>query len=240
MMSQPIIVMKDVSKVFETDEIQTYALIKVDLTIKEGEYLSITGPSGCGKSSLLSIMGLLDRPSSGVYMIGGQEVSELDYDTASRLRNENLGFIFQSFNLIDEISVFDNVALPLRYSASDFDTDTIKEKVTKCLELVGLEHRLNHKPNQLSGGQQQRVAIARALVNDPAILLVDEPTGNLDSKSGDQIMGLFDELHQQGRTICMVTHDSRYAIRAKTQLSLMDGQLSYVSESISDQVAEAV
>jgi putative ABC transport system ATP-binding protein len=173
-------------------------------------------------------------------MIGGHEVSELGYDAASQLRNEKLGFIFQSFNLIDEISVFDNVALPLRYSASNFDSDAIKEKVTTCLELVGLEHRLSHKPNQLSGGQQQRVAIARALVNDPAILLVDEPTGNLDSKSGDQIMGLFDELHQLGKTICMVTHDSRYAKRAKTQLFLTDGQLSYVSEGIPEKVVEAV
>ncbi|MDK1288844.1 ABC transporter ATP-binding protein [Pseudoalteromonas umbrosa] len=226
-MNQPIIEMKGVSKVFEIDDIQTHALQSIDLVVQEGQYLSITGPSGCGKSSLLSIMGLLDAPTSGEYKIDGQSVSSLSYDAASKLRNKKIGFIFQSFNLIDEISVFDNVALPLRYSDESVSSEAMAQRVTECLELVGLGHRLNHKPNQLSGGQQQRVAIARALVANPSVLLVDEPTGNLDSKSGDQIMDILDDLNAQGRTICMVTHDARYATRAKTQLNLLDGQLSY-------------
>ena len=217
--------MKNIAKIFETDEMETHALKNIDVTIYEGDYVSIAGPSGCGKSTLLSILGLLDMPSSGEYYIEDQNVSDLTLDQAAEIRNSKIGFIFQSFNLIDELSVFDNVALPLRYSSKKMSNDVIATRVNDCLTMVGMSHRAGHKPNQLSGGQQQRIAIARALVAEPAILLVDEPTGNLDSNSGDQVMEVLEKLNENGTTICMVTHDPRYADMAKIQLKLLDGAI---------------
>jgi putative ABC transport system ATP-binding protein len=220
-----ILRMNNISKMFETEELETHALKAISLTINEGDYVSISGPSGCGKSTLLSIMGLLDLATGGEYFIGGVNVTELTLDQAAEVRNAKIGFIFQSFNLIDELSVFDNVALPLRYHADKPNNESIKKRVTECLDKVGLSHRISHKPNQLSGGQQQRVAIARALVANPTILLVDEPTGNLDSKSGDQVMDVLEQLNKTGTTICMVTHDPRYAEMARTKVQLLDGTI---------------
>jgi len=217
--------MKNISKIFETEELETHALKDIDLTINAGDYVSISGPSGCGKSTLLSLLGLLDMPSGGQYFIEGNNVTDLSLDQAAEIRNSKIGFIFQSFNLIDELSVFDNVALPLRYKTEKLSDAEIKTRVSECLESVGMSHRVSHKPNQLSGGQQQRIAIARALVANPAILLVDEPTGNLDSKSGDRVMDVLEELNNKGTTICMVTHDPRYADMAKTKLKLLDGAI---------------
>lgn len=227
-MKGTILSLKNISKIFETKELETHALKDINLTISKGDYVSISGPSGCGKSTLLSIIGLLDTATSGEYFIEGSNVSELSLDQAAEVRNSKIGFIFQSFNLIDELSVFDNVALPLRYHLDKPSSAVIKVRVTQCLEKVGLSHRVSHKPNQLSGGQQQRVAIARALVANPAVLLVDEPTGNLDSKSGDQIMALLEQLNQGGTTICMVTHDPRYADMASTKVQLLDGSVLQV------------
>jgi putative ABC transport system ATP-binding protein len=224
-MSDIKIQMKNISKVFETDELETHALKNVDITIKSGDYVSISGPSGCGKSTLLSILGLLDMPTGGEYFIEGTNVTDLSLDQAAEIRNSKIGFIFQSFNLIDELSVFDNVALPLRYKTKVPSDKEISNRVHECLELVDMSHRTSHKPNQLSGGQQQRIAIARALVANPAILLVDEPTGNLDSKSGDQVMDVLQKLNDSGTTICMVTHDPRYADMANIQLKLLDGSI---------------
>lgn len=224
-MTSVILEMKNVSKVFETEELETHALKGISLSITKGDYVSISGPSGCGKSTLLSIMGLLDVATEGEYFIEGVNVTDLSLDDAAEVRNAKIGFIFQSFNLIDELSVFDNVALPLRYHTDKPNNQIIKERVTQCLEQVGLSHRVSHKPNQLSGGQQQRVAIARALVANPAILLVDEPTGNLDSKSGDQVMEVLEQLNKSGTTICMVTHDPRYADMATTRIQLLDGTI---------------
>ena len=217
--------MAGISKVFETEDLETHALKSIDLTIRAGEYVSISGPSGCGKSTLLSLLGLLDMPTGGEYFIEGVNVTDLSLDQAAEIRNRKIGFIFQSFNLIDELSVFDNVALPLRYQDKVPSDSEIKKRVEHCLSLVDMTHRASHKPNQLSGGQQQRIAIARALVAEPAILLVDEPTGNLDSKSGDLVMDVLEKLNEQGTTICMVTHDPRYADMAKTQLKLLDGAI---------------
>ena len=219
------IVMKNISKVFETDEVQSYALKNVNLTINAGDYVSISGPSGCGKSTLLSLLGLLDMPTSGEYFIDGIEASNLSMDDAAEVRNTRLGFIFQSFNLIDELTVFDNVALPLRYASALPEEDEIAHRVEQCLQKVDMGHRMGHRPNQLSGGQQQRIAIARALVADPSLLLVDEPTGNLDSKSGDLVMDVLANLNANGTTLCMVTHDPRYANQARTQLRLLDGEI---------------
>jgi putative ABC transport system ATP-binding protein len=224
-MSDIKIQMKNISKVFETDELETHALKNVDITIYAGDYVSIAGPSGCGKSTLLSILGLLDMPTGGEYFIEGTNVTDLSLDQAAEIRNSKIGFIFQSFNLIDELSVFDNVALPLRYKTKVPSDKDISDRVLECLELVDMSHRISHKPNQLSGGQQQRIAIARALVANPAILLVDEPTGNLDSKSGDQVMDVLEKLNNSGTTICMVTHDPRYADMANIQLKLLDGSI---------------
>jgi putative ABC transport system ATP-binding protein len=224
-MSDIKIKMTNISKVFETDELETHALKNVDITIKSGDYVSISGPSGCGKSTLLSILGLLDMPTAGEYFIEGTNVTDLSLDEAAEIRNSKIGFIFQSFNLIDELSVFDNVALPLRYKTKVPSDKEISDRVHECLELVDMSHRTSHKPNQLSGGQQQRIAIARALVANPAILLVDEPTGNLDSKSGDQVMDVLEKLNNSGTTICMVTHDPRYADMANIQLKLLDGSI---------------
>ena len=224
-MTNVIIEMKGISKIFETEDLETHALTNIDLTINAGDYVSISGPSGCGKSTLLSILGLLDMPSGGEYFIEGINVTDLSLDQAAEMRNSKIGFVFQSFNLIDELSVFDNIALPLSYQRRKASPKNVARRVNQCLAMVGMEHRAKHKPNQLSGGQQQRVAIARALVMQPAILLVDEPTGNLDSKSGDQVMEVLHQLNQQGTTICMVTHDPRYADMATTQLKLLDGSI---------------
>lgn len=224
-MSDIKIQMNNISKIFETDELETHALKNIDITINSGDYVSISGPSGCGKSTLLSILGLLDMPSGGEYFIEGKNVTDLSLDEAAEIRNSKIGFVFQSFNLIDELSVFDNVALPLRYKNKVPSNNVIADRVQECLELVGMSHRASHKPNQLSGGQQQRIAIARALVAEPAILLVDEPTGNLDSKSGDQVMDVLEKLNDCGTTICMVTHDPRYADMANIQLKLLDGSI---------------
>jgi putative ABC transport system ATP-binding protein len=215
-----------ITKVYATDDVETHALRGIDLTIKAGDFASITGPSGCGKSTLLSILGLLDTPSSGQYLIDGEDVSRLTLSQASRVRNEKIGFIFQSFNLIGELSVAENVALPLHYRREAPDNKVIAAQVAECLEKVGLGHRAGHRPGQLSGGQQQRVAIARALVGRPSVLLVDEPTGNLDSKSGDAVMQLLCDLNDEGVTLCMVTHDPRYAQTGTTQLHLLDGVIS--------------
>lgn len=224
-MTEIKIEMKNIGKVFETDDIETHALKDVNIVIRAGEFVSISGPSGCGKSTLLSLLGLLDEPSSGSYSIEGVDVSALSLDEAAHIRNEKVGFVFQSFNLIDELSVFDNVALPLQYKKEFPPDEFIKARVETCLKVVEMNHRANHKPSQLSGGQQQRIAIARALVADPAILLVDEPTGNLDSKSGDSVMAVLAELNKIGTTICLVTHDVRYADMANIQLKLLDGKI---------------
>ncbi len=224
-MNQIKIQMKNICKIYETEDMETHALKDINLTISAGDYVSISGPSGCGKSTLLSLIGLLDMPSDGEYSIEGTNTANLSLDEAAEIRNSKIGFIFQSFNLIDELSVIDNVALPLRYSRNKLSAAAIEQRAMDCLKMVSMTHRSQHKPNQLSGGQQQRIAIARALVAEPAILLVDEPTGNLDSNSGDQIMDVLDQLNQNGTTICMVTHEPRYADRAATQLKLLDGSI---------------
>ncbi|KGJ97972.1 ABC transporter ATP-binding protein [Thalassotalea sp. ND16A] len=221
-----IIEMKNITKVFLTDEVETHALRGVNLAIADGDYISISGPSGCGKSSLLSILGLLDSPNDGNYLIEGNDVSTLSVNERAVLRNLKIGFVFQAFNLIDELSVYDNIALPLRYREQSMSAKEIEQKVMASLEKVQMSHRAAHKPNQLSGGQQQRIAIARALVGDPALLLVDEPTGNLDSTNGDAVMKMLAQLNAQGTTICMVTHDPRYADIAKRQLHLLDGVMA--------------
>jgi len=215
--------MKGITKQFSTDAMDTHALRGVDLTIRSGEYVSISGPSGCGKSTLLSLLGLLDSPSAGQYFIEGKDVARLSLAEAAAIRNEKIGFVFQSFNLIDELSVFDNIALPLRYRSKGMDDSEITARVNHCLDKVEMAHRAQHRPTQLSGGQQQRVAIARALVGNPAILLVDEPTGNLDSTNGDIVMEMLAQLNREGTTLCMVTHDARYANMASTRLQLRDG-----------------
>jgi len=224
-MKQPsIISLNNVSKVFHTDEMETHALSDINLDIKSGEFMSISGPSGCGKSTLLSILGLLDAPSQGSYLINGTESADLDLEQRAILRSVSIGFIFQAFNLIGDLSVFENVELPLTYR-SDINAKERQRKVIYALERVGMDHRKRHFPGQLSGGQQQRVAIARALVGDPKLLLADEPTGNLDSKNGDAVMQLLSDLHQQGTTVCMVTHDARYADMADRVVRLFDGKL---------------
>lgn len=222
---QPVIQMTDITRVFITEEMETHALRGVDLIINQGDYISISGPSGCGKSSLLSILGLLDSPTSGQYLIDGVDVSDLAINQQAEIRNEKIGFVFQAFNLIDQLSVYDNVALPLTYREPAMTKQEIELRVMKSLATVQMNHRTSHKPNQLSGGQQQRIAIARALVGEPSILLVDEPTGNLDSKNGDAVMDMLTELNQNGTTICMVTHDPRYATIANQQLHLLDGKI---------------
>ncbi|ASD68943.1 ABC transporter ATP-binding protein [Pseudoalteromonas piscicida] len=218
------------------EDVDTHALRGVDLVIEPGEFVSISGPSGCGKSTLLSILGLLDTATDGEYLIEGENIIGLSDDALAEIRNEKIGFIFQSFNLIDELTVFDNVALPLRYGNTQLDSKAVEQRVNEVLALVDMSHRVNHKPNYLSGGQQQRVAIARALVKKPAILLVDEPTGNLDSKSGDLVMGLLADLNNKGTTICMVTHDPRYADMAKRRLYLLDGVIQQ-APTVAEKVA---
>ena len=213
-----------VTKVFYTEEVETRALSGIDLQIHKGEYVSISGPSGCGKSTLLSILGLLDAPSSGEYVINGASVQNIDAAERARIRNKEIGFIFQAFNLIGDLTVAENVELPLTYREA-MSTSERAQRVTAALDRVGMTHRMKHYPAQLSGGQQQRVAVARALVGGPSILLADEPTGNLDSKNGEAVMALLHELHEAGSTICMVTHDARYADFAERKICLFDGRL---------------
>jgi len=227
-MSAPLIKLDAVKKVFLTDEVETHALDNINLEIHSGEYVSIAGPSGCGKSTLLSILGLLDTPSDGTYTLNDQPVVKLSLAQRARVRNREVGFIFQSFNLIGDLTVFENVELPLTYRG--MRSSERKQRVTAALERVGMAHRAKHLPSQLSGGQQQRVAVARAVCGEPSILLADEPTGNLDSKNGEAVMDLLKELHQGGATICMVTHDARYASHAARTIHLFDGRV--VEESM--------
>ena len=221
--AQSLIHLDGVTKVFFTDEVETHALAGIHLEIKSGEYIAIAGPSGCGKSTLLSILGLLDSPTEGRYMLNGKEVADLPLSERARVRNREIGFIFQSFNLIGDLNVYENVELPLTYRG--MKSTERKERVMAALEKVGMAHRAKHLPSQLSGGQQQRVAVARAVAGSPSILLADEPTGNLDSKNGEAVMELLRELHREGATICMVTHDPRYARHADRSIHLFDGRV---------------
>ena len=221
--SPALIELNNVKKVFFAEEIETHALENIHLKIEKGQYLAIAGPSGCGKSTLLSILGLLDTPTDGEHLLKGRTVKSLSGAERARVRNREIGFIFQAFNLIGDLNVYENVELPLTYRG--MPAKERKEKVEQALERVAMAHRMKHFPAQLSGGQQQRVAVARALVGDPAILLADEPTGNLDSKNGEAVMDLLRELHQSGSTICMVTHDQRYENYADRIVHLFDGQI---------------
>src|SRR5205809_4761445 len=221
--SQPLIRLDSVSKVFVTDEVETHALQSVHFDVKKGEYLSIAGPSGCGKSTLLAILGLLDTPTDGTYYLNGKSVTGLKLSERARIRNREIGFIFQAFNLIGDLTVYENVELPLTYRG--MPSAERKRRVQEALERVGMSHRMKHYPSQLSGGQQQRVAVARALCGQPAILLADEPTGNLDSRNGEAVMELLRELHREGATICMVTHDPRYARYTDRTIHLFDGKV---------------
>jgi putative ABC transport system ATP-binding protein len=222
-MSEPLIALAGIKKVFYTDEVETHALSDIQLEIRKGEYLAIAGPSGCGKTTLLSILGLLDSPTEGSYTLDGQPVSRLTAAERARVRNRQIGFIFQAFNLIGDLTVYENVELPLTYRG--MPGEERRKRVQAALERVGMSHRMKHFPAQLSGGQQQRVAVARAVAGDPAILLADEPTGNLDSTNGEAVMELLRELHQGGATICMVTHDARYARHAERSVHLFDGKV---------------
>ncbi|MGD0013072.1 MAG: ABC transporter ATP-binding protein [Bryobacteraceae bacterium] len=219
----PLIKLDAVTKVFLTDEMETHALAGIHLEIPKGEYISIAGPSGCGKSTLLSILGLLDSPTDGKYTLNSKPVENLRPSERARIRNREIGFVFQAFNLIGDLTVYENVELPLTYRG--MPASERKRRVLQALERVGMSHRTKHYPAQLSGGQQQRVAVARALVGDPLILLADEPTGNLDSKNGEAVMDLLRELHRGGATICMVTHDPRYASYADRTIHLFDGRV---------------
>ncbi|PYQ21567.1 MAG: ABC transporter ATP-binding protein [Acidobacteria bacterium] len=218
-----LIRLEGLTKVFFTDEVETHALSGIHLDIQRGEYVAISGPSGCGKSTLLSILGLLDSPTEGTYVLNEKSVQGLNLSERARIRNREIGFIFQSFNLIGDLTVFENVELPLTYRG--MKASERKERVHQALERVGMAHRAKHLPSQLSGGQQQRVAVARALVGHPSILLADEPTGNLDSKNGDAVMELLRDLHRSGSTICMVTHDPRFARHADRTIHLFDGRV---------------
>ena len=222
-MIQPLVKLEGVKKVFLTDEVETHALDNINIEIQRGEYVSIAGPSGCGKSTLLSILGLLDTPTDGTYTLNDQGVAKLSLAQRARVRNREVGFIFQSFNLIGDLNVYENVELPLTYRG--MKSAERKERVMAALEKVGMAHRSKHLPSQLSGGQQQRVAVARAVAGAPSILLADEPTGNLDSKNGEAVMELLRELHREGATICMVTHDPRYARHADRSIHLFDGRV---------------
>jgi putative ABC transport system ATP-binding protein len=222
-MNDALIRLEGITKVFYTDEVETHALSGIHLEIHTGEYVSIAGPSGCGKSTLLSILGLLDSPTEGGYLLNGKAVANLDHAERARIRNREVGFIFQSFNLIGDLTVYENVELPLTYRG--MNTAQRRERVNEALEKVGMAHRLKHYPSQLSGGQQQRVAVARALAGKPSILLADEPTGNLDSRNGEAVMELLRELHREGATVCMVTHDPRFARHADRTIHLFDGRI---------------
>src|SRR6201989_1949259 len=221
--SQALIRLEKVSKVFVTDEVETHALSSVHFELKKGEYLAIAGPSGCGKSTLLAILGLLDSSSDGEYVLNRRPVQGLKMSERARIRNREIGFIFQAFNLIGDLTVYENVELPLTYRG--MSSGERKKRVHEALERVGMSHRVKHYPSQLSGGQQQRVAVARALGGDPSILLADEPTGNLDSANGEAVMELLQNLHREGATICMVTHDPRFAKHAEREVHLFDGKV---------------
>lgn len=237
MTDDALIRLDGVGKVFLAEEVETHALSNINLSIRSGEYVSIAGPSGCGKTTLLSILGLLDGPTTGRYLLDGTPAENLDASQRARVRNRAIGFIFQAFNLIGDLTVYENVELPLTYRG--MGAAERKERVHESLERVGLAHRTRHYPNQLSGGQQQRVAVARAIVGKPLILLADEPTGNLDSRNGSAVMRLLEELHDDGATICMVTHDPRYSHLADRTVHLFDGQI--VSEDEAQrQVLETV
>ena len=224
MQNPPLIRLDSVTKVFYTDDLETHALDGVHLDVSEGEFVSISGPSGCGKSTMLALLGLLDTPTEGRYLLGGEDVTSLSPARRAGVRNERIGFIFQAFNLIGDLTVLDNVELPLTYRNA-MGRASRRKAALEALERVGMAHRVNHHPSQLSGGQQQRIAVARALAGKPRILLADEPTGNLDSRNGEAVMTLLRELHRDGATICMVTHDPRYADYADRQVRLFDGRV---------------
>src|SRR6478609_8823190 len=234
--SDPLIHLEGVTKVFVTDEVETHALAGIHIDIPRGEYVSISGPSGCGKSTLLAILGLLDSPSSGTYILNGKPVQSLKLSERARIRNREIGFILQAFNLIGDLNVYENVELPLTYRG--IPSTERKTRVQGALEKVEMSHRMKHYPSQLSGGQQQRVAVARALAGSPSILLADEPTGNLDSKNGEAVMHLLADLHREGSTICMVTHDPRFAKHAEREVHLFDGKV--VSEDELKKLEEVV
>jgi len=231
MQDKAMISLAGVTKVFYTDDLETHALDGIHLDVGRGEFLSISGPSGCGKSTLLALLGLLDTPTEGKYLLDGQDVTALAPAARAKTRNERIGFIFQAFNLIGDLTVLQNVELPLTYRAS-MPSDERRKAAVAALERVGMSHRVNHHPAQLSGGQQQRVAVARALAGRPSILLADEPTGNLDSRNGEAVMNLLRELHREGSTICMVTHDPRYADYADRRVQLFDGRVVDESKMI--------
>ncbi|HVO12421.1 MAG TPA: ABC transporter ATP-binding protein [Vicinamibacteria bacterium] len=218
-----LIRLEGLGKVFYTDEVETHALSDIHLEIRRGEYVAISGPSGCGKSTLLSILGLLDSPTAGSYRLNDTPVQDLGAQQRARIRNREIGFIFQSFNLIGDLTVYENVELPLTYRG--MRAAERRERSVHALERVGMGHRARHLPSQLSGGQQQRVAVARALVGEPSILLADEPTGNLDSRNGEAVMELLRDLHRSGATLCMVTHDVRFARHAERTVHLFDGRV---------------
>jgi putative ABC transport system ATP-binding protein len=226
--NESLIQLEGVTKVFVTEDVETHALSGIHLNIRRGQYVTIAGPSGCGKSTLLAILGLLDTPSDGSFVLNGRPVQNLKMSERARIRNREIGFIFQAFNLIGDLTVYENVELPLTYRG--MSSGERKKRVHEALERVGMSHRVKHYPSQLSGGQQQRVAVARALAGSPSILLADEPTGNLDSANGEAVMDLLRELHRQGATICMVTHDPRYARFAERTIHLFDGRI--VEESV--------
>lgn len=232
----PLIHMQGIRKVFLTDEVETHALSDVHFSIAQGEYVAIAGPSGCGKTTLLSILGLLDAPSDGEYTIAGQSVARLAPADRARVRNREIGFVFQAFNLIGDLTVAENVELPLTYRG-DMSAAERKERVQRALERVGMTHRARHYPPQLSGGQQQRVAVARAVAGDPKILLADEPTGNLDSAMARSVMELLEELHRDGATIVMVTHDPQLAARAQRNVHVIDGQVVDLSAELNTAIA---
>jgi len=222
--------MENITKVFYTDEVETHALSGIHMEIRKGEYVSIAGPSGSGKSTLLALIGLLDSPTDGTYVLNGNAVANLNISDRSRIRNREIGFIFQSFNLIGDLNVYENVELPLTYRG--MPGNERKQRVQTALERVGMSHRTKHYPSQLSGGQQQRVAVARALAGSPSILLADEPTGNLDSRNGEAVMELLKNLHRDGATICMVTHDPRFARHAERNIHLFDGKVVAEGDAI--------
>ena len=223
MEAKPLIKLEGIKKVFLTDEVETHALAEINLEVKQGEYLAIAGPSGCGKTTLLSLLGLLDTPSGGQYFLDDKPVANLSPSQRAFIRNRQIGFIFQAFNLIGDLTVYENVELPLTYRG--MDAGERKKRVQDALEKVGMAHRMKHYPSQLSGGQQQRVAVARAVAGEPLILLADEPTGNLDSTNGEAVMELLRDLHRGGATICMVTHDPRYAAHADRAVHMFDGRV---------------
>ena len=223
-MKEPLITLNDIKKIFYTEDVETHALSDISLRIYQGEYVSIAGPSGCGKSTLLSLLGLLDVATEGQYQLAGHEVTSIVKDERARIRNQEIGFIFQSFNLISDLDVEENVELPLTYRR-DLNKQERKQRVKEALEKVDMLYRTKHFPAQLSGGQQQRVAVARAIAGRPSIILADEPTGNLDTKNAEAVMQLLDTLHAEGATICMVTHDPRSALRARRKIDLVDGRI---------------